>query len=150
MKKINYLLGVILLAGLIVPAWSVARSCKRFNRNVSVEKLLSACKLKVNQDAVIRGNLCVNGQICNDALNNEIEACCNSINNNIDETRETILVAIDSIPTVSCCETVGTVNDSIDCTVLDSINTCTLINGTDYSIIQWLKAIYYHLNHVPG
>ncbi len=148
MRKINYFLYAALLLVIIVPVSTSTRSVKRFNRNVSVEKLLTACKLKVNRDAVIRGNLCVDGVICNNAINNEIQKCCDSINNNINFTRETILEAIDTIPTVSCCETIGTVDATIDCTAIDTILTCTAINDTDYNVIQWLKAIFYVVNHL--
>lgn len=42
----------------------------------------------------------------------------------------------------ACCSVIGTPNETIDCSFIDNLTTCDQINGTDLSIIQWLKAIF--------
>lgn len=46
------------------PIITHCRSCKKFKRNVCIQKLLTTCALDVINNAIIDGNLCVRGKIC--------------------------------------------------------------------------------------
>ncbi|MFC1842236.1 hypothetical protein ACFLYU_01105 [Candidatus Dependentiae bacterium] len=56
-----YLATFFLILTLCTTQLLMSGSCKRFDKNVSVEKLLCACKLLVKMCATINGNLTVNG-----------------------------------------------------------------------------------------
>ncbi len=58
----------ILLLSLIVQSL-YARDAKRFDKNVIVQKMLAANQLRVCNDAVVGGNLCVQGTICANKCN---------------------------------------------------------------------------------
>jgi len=46
-------------------------------------------------------------------------------------------------------DSLGSKTDVIDCDYVDNLNLCGDINNQEYSVQQWLKAIFYILNHIP-
>ncbi len=58
---------LLLLSLIVQPLY--ARDAKRFDKNVIVQKMLSANQLRVCNDAVVGGNLCVQGTICANKCN---------------------------------------------------------------------------------
>lgn len=69
------------------------------------------------------------------------EICC-CLKSLLDECCESILDELSIIESI-----MDGPGATIDCTAVDALTTCPLINNTNFNMIQWLKAIFWICNH---